>query len=266
MGAVAVEQQLNTSSKASRRKDQIPVPPKQYKDTTRTRYNAIRHGILAASVILPGENLQQFQDLRAALGKDLGVVGMVEEMWLDQLTSCYWRLQRIHRAEADLDAKLDLLHRYEVSLRNESKGLIAEIRAAQRLRHNEYFHANTNLDNHEKYIASASRHEARFWETVQDAFDESTPTPQPPNGAAESRVAAVPAAIPLPAAPRGAAVPAAIPPPAPEPAPEVPVTDAAVRSAIESQSDYVLGGRVQVPQVRAFVSDRLGLMARNEGV
>ena len=254
MGTAAVAQQLNTSSKASRRNDQPPAPPKQFKDTTRTRYNAIRHGVLAASVILPGENLQQYQDLRTALGRDLGIVGMIEEMWLDQLTSCYWRMQRVLRAEADPGAKLDLLHRYEVSLRNESKGLIAEIREAQRRRHDVYFHANHNSDNHEKYIASASRHEARFWDAVQQDFDApepAAPVPAPERGAAESRVAAVP---PTPSAT------------VPELPADVPITDAAVRFAIESRSDYLQSvSRADIPQVRAYVGDRLGLMSRNEG-
>ena len=291
MGAVAVGQQLNTSRQS--RKSRTPEPPKQYKDTTRTRYNAIRHGILARSVVLPGEDRQQYEDLRTALSLDLQTVGMVEEMWLDQLASCYWRLQRIHRAEAEPDAKLDLLHRYEVSLRNESKGLIAEIHAAQRRRHERYFQASARPDKHRESIQTAARDEARFWDTVQQFLDDPTPTPAPapPRAAAPSRCtapppgagvspaiprgAATPASMPSSVPPRGAAVPAAmpsLPPPRPSLADEaiadlpldVPITDAAVRFAMESRQTRLLAPEPPpVPQVHAYVGDRLGLMSRN---
>ena len=278
MGAVAVGQQLNTSRQS--RKSRTPEPPKQYKDTTRTRYNAIRHGILARSVVLPGEDRQQYEDLRTALSLDLQTVGMVEEMWLDQLASCYWRLQRIHRAEAEPDAKLDLLHRYEVSLRNESKGLIAEIHAAQRRRHERYFQASARPEKHRESLQTAIRDETHFWDTVQQLFDDPTPIPAPPRGAGVSpaipRGAATPAAMPSSAPSRGAAVPAAMPSPPPPPRPsladeaiadlplDVPITDAAVRFAMESRQTRLLAPEPPpVPQVHAYVGDRLGLMSRN---
>ena len=267
MGAVAVERQLNTddrSSKAARRKGQATEAPRQIKDTTRTRYNAIRHGILARSVVLPDEDPQQYEDLRTALGKDLGVVGMVEEMWLDRLVSCYWRQQRILRAEAEPEAKLEVLHRYEVGLSNEMKGAIAEIREAQRIRHNHYVNAKISPDRRREYAEAAAKHERGYWEAVQEDFDGPEPAPAPSRGAGVS-----------PASPRGAAVPAAMLPPAPapvaapppEPPTDVPVTDAAVRFAMDPPPEYIQGGgRVNPPMVRVFVGDREGLMSRREGV
>ena len=234
MGAVAVGRQSNRdnqTSKAARRKEPVVEKPRQFKDTTRTRYNAIRHGILAKSVVLAGEDLQQYEDVRTALGKDLGVVGMVEEMWLDQLVSCYWRQQRIIRAEAEPEARLDVLHRYEVGLRNEMKGLIAEIREAQRIRHSRYFNAQANPERRRENVEAGVRHEARFWEAVQEEFD--GPTAQ-----IEQSVEEV----------------------APEP-------EASVHCETKSRPEYLQGGgRANVPLVRAFVGDRLGLMSRNEGV
>jgi hypothetical protein len=235
MGAVAVAQQLNMdnrSTKAARKKGPAPDPPKQFKDTTRTRYNAIRHGILAQSVVLEGEDRQVYEDLRAALSRDFGIVGMVEEMWLDQLVSCYWRQQRILRAETQPEAKLDLLHRYEVGLRNEMKGLIVEIREAQRLRRERYYNASSNPDRHREYAQAASRNERSFWEAVQEEFDGPEPAPE---AAAEAADAGAP--------------------------------KAPTHCETNSRPEHIRGGgEVHPAEVRAFVGDHLGVMSRNEGL
>jgi len=172
-------------------------------------------------------------------------------MWLDQLASCYWRLQRILRAEADPKANLDLLHRYEVGLRNEMKSIIAEIREAQRIRHNGYINSKISPDHRRDYAEAAVEHEKGFWGSVQEEFE----GPQP---AAEA----------APAAEQPAPPPAASQPPqAPlEPPTDVPVSDAAVRFAMDPPPDYIQGGRVAPPMVRAYVGDREGLMSRREGV
>ena len=135
MGAVAVGQQLNTDTRAAarkRRKGQAPKEQHPYgvKDTTHTRYNAVRHGILARGVVLEGEDPEEYEDMRMALGRDFNAIGMLEEMWVDQLASCYWRLRRLLRAEAEGTTPLETLHRYEVGLRNESRGIIADLREA----------------------------------------------------------------------------------------------------------------------------------------
>ena len=243
MGAVAVGRQLNRdnqASKAARRKWQIPDPPRPIKDTTRTRYNAIRHGILARSVVLQDEDPQMYEDLRTALGMDLGVVGMVEEMWLDQLASCYWRLQRILRAEADPKANLDLLHRYEVGLRNEMKGIIAEIREAQRIRQNGYINAKISPDHRRDYAEAAVEHEKGFWGSVQEDFD--GPQPAPETVAAETASA-------------------------PEPEQNAAAPESPTHCETNSRPEYIQGGgRVAPPMVRAYVGDREGLMSRREGV
>ena len=256
MGAVAVGQQLNRDNrtpKAARRKGQTPDPPRQIKDTTRTRYNAIRHGILARSVVLEDEDPQMYEDVRTALGMDLGVVGMIEEMWVDQLASCYWRQQRILRAEADPEAKLELLHRYEVGLRNEMKGIIAEVREAQRIRQNGYINAKINPDHRREYAEAAVKHETGFWEGMQEEFD----GPEPPPEAAAEQPAETP---PAKAAPQPVAETT------PKPPTDVPVSDAAVRFAMDPPPECIQGGRGAPPLVRVFVGDREGLMSRREGV
>ena len=142
MGSVAVGEQLNTETRPSahkRRKDQASKRPEfGVKDSTHRRYNAIRHGILAKGVVLDGESVEEYEDLRMALAHDFETVGMVEEMWVDQLASCYWRLRRLMHAEAEGTTPLETLHRYEVGLRNEMRGIIDDLRAAQRRREATY--------------------------------------------------------------------------------------------------------------------------------
>jgi hypothetical protein len=179
MGAVAVGQQLNTDSQASagkeRRKDQAPEgrPPFGIKDTTHTRYNAIRHGILAKGVVLAGEDPQEYEDMRMALERDFDAVGMLEGMWVDQLASCYWRLGRLMRAEAEGTTPLETLHRYEVGLRNEMRGIIADLREAQRRRRASYTESLTDPDLGIARDGAEAHHLVAYWARVIRELDTS---------------------------------------------------------------------------------------------
>ena len=73
------------------------------KDTRRTKYNAQKHGLLSqAAIIQDGDAKEDPRELRSlveALRKDLGPEGAMEEMLVDRISSCVWRLRRAQRAE-----------------------------------------------------------------------------------------------------------------------------------------------------------------------
>jgi hypothetical protein len=164
MGAVATGGQLKSTE---RRGKGGP------RNTDRTRYNAIRHGILAQSVVLEGENRQEYEDLRQALGMDLGAVGMLEEMWVDQLASLYWRLARLQRAEADGGLAIEQLHRYEVSLRNEMKTVLDRLYEAQSRRRERYPSDWPGVDeDRERKARQEAKHQTEYWGRVAKALAE----------------------------------------------------------------------------------------------
>src|SRR3954447_22393553 len=66
------------------------------------RLNALRHGLLARDVLLPGEDAQAFEDLWNQARADLSPIGPIEELLADRIVNAIWRLRRLTRAETAL--------------------------------------------------------------------------------------------------------------------------------------------------------------------
>jgi len=68
------------------------------------KFNALRHGLLAKSVILPirsrSEKRSHFDALLAQLIDELKPVGILEDMLVEKIAVSYWRLRRALRAES----------------------------------------------------------------------------------------------------------------------------------------------------------------------
>jgi hypothetical protein len=89
---------------ANRRNAQRSTGPRTPKGKARSRWNALKHGVLAQAVIpeplLPYESRQEFDRLLATLRDELMPQSALEEMLVETIATCYWRLGRILRAEA----------------------------------------------------------------------------------------------------------------------------------------------------------------------
>jgi hypothetical protein len=68
------------------------------------RLNALKHGLCAKSIIVPGESADQYDDMRADLLDQFAPETPQEEMMVDQLAQAYWMLLRARRKEAELQA------------------------------------------------------------------------------------------------------------------------------------------------------------------
>jgi hypothetical protein len=64
--------------------------------------NALRHGLLARDVVLPGEDADAFEELWNQVRADLSPVGPLEELLVDRIVNAIWRLRRLARAETPL--------------------------------------------------------------------------------------------------------------------------------------------------------------------
>ena len=91
------------------------------KDTRRTRYNAQKHGLLSKAAIIKNgrakEDPRELKTLLEALREDFQPEGAMEEILVDRIAACYWRLRRAQRAEvgeirqlADDDFMNSLIH------------------------------------------------------------------------------------------------------------------------------------------------------------
>jgi hypothetical protein len=76
--------------------------PKTQDGKAAVRFNALRHGLLPPDVVLPGEDVDTFEDLWNHVRADLSPLGPIEEFLVDRVVNAMWRLQRLGRAETAL--------------------------------------------------------------------------------------------------------------------------------------------------------------------
>ena len=76
--------------------------PKTAKGKEVVRLNALRHGLLARDIVLPGEDAEAFENLWNDVRATLSPVGPIEEFLTDQVTNIIWKHRRLTKAETAL--------------------------------------------------------------------------------------------------------------------------------------------------------------------
>ncbi len=118
---------------ANRQNAQRSTGPRTPEGKRRVRWNALQHGVLAAQVLLdPGESpesLEQFRRLLAQLRRDRRPRGALENMLVEKIAVCHWRLGRLLRSEAGtIRSGLDAAERRRQ--RNQERDLESTLAAA----------------------------------------------------------------------------------------------------------------------------------------
>jgi hypothetical protein len=72
------------------------------KDTSLTRLNALKHGILSEEVLLKGEKKKNLEELGRRLRQELAPQGELEIILVDRIISSIWRLKRALKVETAL--------------------------------------------------------------------------------------------------------------------------------------------------------------------
>lgn len=147
---------------ANRRNARLSTGPKTAAGQRKARWNALKHGLLAAeTIIAAGEGQERREDFERLLGqlrRDLRPQSALEEMLVEKVAVCYWRLRRLLRYETgqirkDLDTagsqsadeklrQLDLAHTFSAAglplarqkLRQSSLGLQYLIEQLEKMR------------------------------------------------------------------------------------------------------------------------------------
>ena len=78
----------------------------QYRSSYRCRQgnskrNSLRHGLASHQVVIPGEDPDEFADLRASLLDDYAPDGSAETSLVEQIAEHEWRLRRARRVESE---------------------------------------------------------------------------------------------------------------------------------------------------------------------
>ena len=97
---------ISKKAAANRRNAQLSTGPKTEEGKSRSRRNALKHGILASALIITegegAENPAEFDELLDSLRRDLAPVGTLEGMLVEKIAICCWRQTRTLRCEAGL--------------------------------------------------------------------------------------------------------------------------------------------------------------------
>ena len=95
---MATEKQIE----ANRRNAQKSTGPRTLEGKAAVRLNALRHGMHARTVVLPGENRQEFNDLCDVLEAEWQPRTATELFYLEQMAVSQWKLTRMEVGEADV--------------------------------------------------------------------------------------------------------------------------------------------------------------------
>ena len=102
----------DAQNEANRRNAQESTGPRTAHGKSVSRMNALKHGLTAISVVIPGEDPAEFETLRSAIRDVLRPVGWRESEIVERVTAYIWRLRRTFRAEGGIylvqQAKVEL--------------------------------------------------------------------------------------------------------------------------------------------------------------
>src|SRR5271170_4600023 len=87
---------------ANRRNAQKSTGPRTPEGKATVRMNALRHGLRARTVVLPGENRDEFHQLCDDLEAEWQPQSRTEQFYLEQMAVSQWKLNRMEAGEANL--------------------------------------------------------------------------------------------------------------------------------------------------------------------
>src|SRR5262249_36538239 len=65
----------------------------------RVRMNPLKHGLLAQEILLPGDHPEAFEELAERIRTETEPVSVEEELLVERMIGCVWRLRRLTRVE-----------------------------------------------------------------------------------------------------------------------------------------------------------------------
>lgn len=116
-------------AQASRRNGRRSSGPRSPLGKRISRWNALKHGLLAREVVISAgegkERRRKFAALLARLRQDLRPRNALEEVLVENIAACYWRLRRVLRCEtgeirkrldhASIHAELETVRQFDVA-------------------------------------------------------------------------------------------------------------------------------------------------------
>ena len=116
---------------SNRQNAKLSTGPRTPKGKGAVRWNALKHGLLSRETVIHvgdgRESKAEFHGLLAALRDELQPEGILEEMLVEKIAVCYWRLRRVLRCEVgEIRKQLDSFEFDNASNRTEKVKNILE--------------------------------------------------------------------------------------------------------------------------------------------
>jgi hypothetical protein len=93
----------NNKLQANRKNSLKSTGPRTAEGKAVSRLNSLKHGLLSREIVIQSgegsENGEEYNQLLCGLRQDLEPVGMLEEMLVEKIAICIWRLARVLRCE-----------------------------------------------------------------------------------------------------------------------------------------------------------------------
>ena len=109
---MATIKQLN----ANRRNAQKSTGPRTPEGKNKSRFNAVKHGGRAESLLIPGEDPAAFEALRQELIQDWLPQDTMEKLMVEQIAVNEWKSRRLDRAAARVERDLEDTSDYVMSM------------------------------------------------------------------------------------------------------------------------------------------------------
>jgi len=83
----------------------LSTGPKSTQGKAISSRNAQKHGLSSKQVVIKGEGIEEFEDLKRSLYEDNKPANTMEQLLVNEIAENYWRLMRARRLETEaLDA------------------------------------------------------------------------------------------------------------------------------------------------------------------
>ncbi len=121
---------------ANRRNSRSSTGPKTRIGRTKTKMNAMKHGLLTADLVVRGEDPVEFAGVLENLADELQPQGPLEAQLVERVAACMWRLRRLYRIEAGIFTHESL--KFELDRAQDEAGRFEEIKDEFALEEEEY--------------------------------------------------------------------------------------------------------------------------------
>ena len=92
----------NKQLEANRRNAALSTGPRTEEGKAAVRLNALQHGLRARSILLPGENVEDYHQLCAGLEADWQPRNRTEQLLVEQMAVAQWKLARLEVGERSI--------------------------------------------------------------------------------------------------------------------------------------------------------------------